>query len=270
MTIMFSDVRGFTGISESYRHDPQGLTALMNRFLTPLTDAILDRKGTVDKYMGDAIMAFWNAPLDDMSHQINACEAAIDMQDRIDALNRRREQEAKDSGKVFIPLNVGVGLNTGTCVVGNMGSNQRFDYSVLGDTVNLASRLEGQSKTYGFPIIVGSATALAVKDKFAIIEIDFIAVKGRKEPEVVYAIAGRADVANSERFQRLRNLMTEMLASYRAGDWDLALETIRRGRTIDGAESLATIFDLYEGRLTELKAEPPGENWSGVTVLQHK
>ena len=270
MTIMFSDVRGFTGISESYKHDPQGLTALMNRFLTPLTNAILDRKGTIDKYMGDAIMAFWNAPLDDVSHQINACEAAIDMQDRIDALNREREQEAKDGGKVFIPLNVGVGLNTGTCVVGNMGSDLRFDYSVLGDTVNLASRLEGQSKTYGFPIIVGSATALAAKDKFAIIEIDSIAVKGRKDPEVIYAIAGRADVAKSERFQRLRNLMVEMLASYRVGDWDLALETIRRGRTIDGADSLAIIFDLYEGRLAELKAQPPGENWGGVTVLQHK
>src|SRR6201991_1799131 len=181
MTIMFSDVRGFTTISESYKHDPQGLTALMNRFLTPLTNAILARKGTIDKYMGDAIMAFWNAPLDDTQHEINACEAAVDMLERIDELNQQREQEAKHGGHVYIPLNVGVGLNTGTCVDGNMGSDLRFDYSVLGDSVNLASRLEGQSKEYGFPIIIGSKTALAAKDKFAILELDFIMVKGQKE-----------------------------------------------------------------------------------------
>jgi adenylate cyclase len=270
MTIMFSDVRGFTGISEAYKHDPQGLTALMNRFLTPLTNAILARKGTIDKYMGDAILAFWNAPLDDVSHQINACEAALDMLDCIERLNRERKQEAKDSGRIFLPLNVGVGLNTGMCVVGNMGSDLRFDYSVLGDTVNLASRLEGQSKVYGFPILVASATARAAKDKFAIVETDFIAVKGRKEPEVVYAIAGRSDMANSERFQRLRNVMVEILASYRACDWDRALETIRLGRTLEGADSFATVFDLYEGRIAGFKAEPPGEDWNGVAVLQSK
>jgi class 3 adenylate cyclase len=149
MTIMFSDMRGFTSISETYKSDPQGLTALMNRFLTPLTNAILARKGTIDKYMGDAIMAFWNAPLDDKEHQLNACEAALDMLERVDRTQQEREQEAQERAATFIPLNVGVGLNTGTCVVGNMGSDLRFDYSVLGDSVNLASRLEGQSKEYG-------------------------------------------------------------------------------------------------------------------------
>lgn len=270
MTIMFTDVRGFTGISEAYKRDPQGLTALMNRFLTPLTNAILARKGTVDKYMGDAILAFWNAPLDDASHQINACEAALDMQDCIEALNREREQEAKQSGKVFLPLNVGVGLNTGACVVGNMGSDLRFDYSVLGDTVNLASRLEGQSKIYGFPILVASATARAAKDKFAIVEIDFIAVKGRTEPEAVYAIAGRADMANCERFLRLRDLMADMLARYRACEWEAALEAIRSGRTIDDTGRFATVFDLYEKRIATFEAEPPAEDWNGVVVLKEK
>src|ERR1700724_697084 len=165
ITIMFSDVRGFTTISESFKSDPQGLTTLMNRFLTPLTNAILARKGTIDKYMGDAIMAFWNAPLDDKQHQLNACEAAIDMLERVDELNQAREQEAEAGGHSYIPLNIGVGLNTCTCGVGNMGSALRFDYSVLGDSVNLASRLEGQSKEYGFPIIVGSKTAMAAKEK---------------------------------------------------------------------------------------------------------
>jgi adenylate cyclase len=270
MTIMFSDMRGFTSISESYKNDPQGLTALMNRFLTPLTNAILDRKGTIDKYMGDAIMAFWNAPLDDSAHQVNACEAALDMLERVDALNRERKIEAEQADRPFIPLNVGVGLNTGTCVVGNMGSDMRFDYSVFGDSVNLASRLEGQSKEYGFPIIVGSRTALAAREKFAILELDFIMVKGKKEPEVIYAIAGREDTAHSARFQRLRNLTIEMLACYRNRDWEGALAAIERGRRTDEARSLELLYNLYEARILNYQENPPPEDWNGAFALLTK
>ncbi len=270
MTIMFSDVRGFTTISESYKNDPQGLTTLMNRFLTPLTNAILARKGTIDKYMGDAIMAFWNAPLDDKEHQLNACEAAVDMLERIEALNNQREIEAKEGGHAFIPLNVGVGLNTGVCVVGNMGSDLRFDYSVLGDSVNLASRLEGQSKEYGFPIIVGSKTALAVKDKFAILELDFIMVKGKNEPEVIYAIAGREDVAQSGGFQRLRNLTIEMLACYRNRDWEGALAAIEHGRRTDDAHALKALYNLYETRIRFYQKNPPPPDWNGAYALLTK
>ncbi|MBR1277572.1 CHASE2 domain-containing protein [Bradyrhizobium sp. AUGA SZCCT0283] len=270
MTIMFSDMRGFTSISETYKNDPQGLTALMNRFLTPLTNAILNRKGTIDKYMGDAIMAFWNAPLDDKNHELNACEAALDMLERVDELNQAREQEAKEEGRPFIPLNAGIGLNTGTCVVGNMGSDQRFDYSVFGDSVNLASRLEGQSKEYGFPIIVGSRTALAVKDRFAILELDFIMVKGKKEPEVIYAIAGREDTAQSGRFQRLRNLTIEMLACYRNRDWEGALAAIARGRKTDEANSLELLYNLYEARIRGYLENPPPQDWNGAFALLTK
>jgi adenylate cyclase len=270
MTIMFSDMRGFTSISESYKRDPQGLTALMNRFLTPLTNAILHRKGTIDKYMGDAIMAFWNAPLDDEEHQINACEAALDMLEQVASLNRQREAEALDGGHAYIPLNIGVGLNTGICVVGNMGSHLRFDYSVFGDSVNLASRLEGQSKEYGFPIISGSSTALAVKDRFAILELDFIMVKGKSEPEVIYAIAGRSDVAQSPGFQRLRNLTIEMLACYRSRDWEGALAAIARGRRTDEALVLQSLYDLYEARIRRFQNEPPPEDWNGAFALLTK
>jgi adenylate cyclase len=270
MTIMFSDMRGFTSISETYKSDPQGLTALMNRFLTPLTNAILNRKGTIDKYMGDAIMAFWNAPLDDKEHQINACEAALDMLERCDALEQAREEEAKAGGYTHIPLNIGVGLNTGTCVVGNMGSDLRFDYSVYGDTVNLASRLEGQSKEYGFPIIVGSKTAMAVKEKFAILELDFIMVKGKKEPEVIYAVAGREDVAQSGRFQRLRNLTIEMLACYRSRDWEGALAAIERGRKSDDGHALSLLYRLYEVRIRGYIETPPPEDWNGAYALLTK
>src|SRR5207245_6929719 len=159
LTLMFCDVRNFTSISEHL--SAVELTHFINALLTPLSEVILAHRGTIDKYMGDAIMAFWNAPLDEKDHHLNACEAALGMLERVDELNQAREQEAKEEGRPFIPLNAGIGLNTGTCVVGNMGSDQRFDYSVFGDSVNLASRLEGQSKEYGFPIIIGSRTALA-------------------------------------------------------------------------------------------------------------
>jgi adenylate cyclase len=242
----------------------------MNRFLTPMTNVILARKGTIDKYMGDAIMAFWNAPIDDREHQLNACEAAVDMLERIVDLNRQRETEAQNGGHVYIPLNVGVGLNTGVCVVGNMGSDLRFDYSVLGDSVNLASRLEGQSKEYGFPIIAGSKTALAVKDRFAILELDFIMVKGKTEPEVIYAIAGREDTAQSAQFQKLRNLTIEMLACYRTRDWDGALAAIERGRKTDEAHTLALLYDLYEARILNYQNNPPPDDWNGAYALLTK
>ena len=270
MTIMFSDVRGFTTISESYKHDPQGLIALMNRFLTPLTDVIIEEKGYVDKYMGDAIMAFWNAPLDDKAHEVNACEAAIQMLEKIDVVNKEREQEAADGGHIYIPLNVGIGLNTGIGVVGNMGSDLKKNYSVLGDSVNLASRLEGQTKEYGFPIIVGSRTALAAKDKFAILELDFIMVKGKTEPEVIYAIAGREDVMQSAAFQRLRNITIEMLGCYRSRDWQGALDAIERGRRSEDADTLAKLFGLYEARIKDFQLDPPPEVWNGAFALLTK
>jgi adenylate cyclase len=270
MTIMFSDVRGFTTISESYKHDPQGLIALMNRFLTPLTDVIIEEKGYIDKYMGDAIMAFWNAPLDDAEHEVNACEAAIRMLEQIDAVNKEREQEAADGGHVYIPLNVGIGLNTGIGVVGNMGSDLKKNYSVLGDSVNLASRLEGQTKEYGFPIIVGSSTALAAKDKFAILELDFIMVKGKTEPEVIYAIAGREDVMHSGAFQRLRNVTIEMLGCYRGRDWQGALDAIERGRRSEDADTLEKLFKLYEARIKDFQINPPPEGWTGAYALLTK
>jgi adenylate cyclase len=270
MTIMFSDIRGYTTISESFKNDPKGLTTLINRFLTPLTNAILARKGTIDKYMGDAIVAFWNAPLDDKEHQLNACEAALDMLERIDGLNKQREIEAQEGGPAYFPLNVGVGLNTGTCVVGNFGSDVRFDYSVMGDSVNLASRLEGQSKEYGFPIIIGSKTAMAVKEKFAILELDFIMVKGKKEPEVIYAIAGREDTAQSGRFQRLRNLTIEMLACYRSRDWEGALAAIERGRRSDEGRALDLLYNLYQARIKGYQANPPPEDWNGAFALLTK
>jgi adenylate cyclase len=270
MTIMFSDVRGFTTISEIYKDDPQGLTALMNSFLTPLTDAILDRRGTIDKYMGDAIMAFWSAPLHDPNHELNACEAALEMLDRVDRLNREREQAAKESGAMFIPIQIGVGINTGKCVVGNMGSDFHFNYSVLGDSVNLASRLEGQCKSYGLPIILGSRTATVAKDKFAMLELDFIAVKGKKEPEVVYALVGRDDMIKSERFKRWHEINMKLLERYRGRDWKAALEAIEEGRAADSEGRFKTLYQVYAERIQSFQVTPPPDDWDGAYALETK
>jgi len=270
MSILFSDVRGFTTISELYKDDPQGLTSLMNSFLTPLTNAIIDHKGTIDKYMGDAVMAFWNAPLHDERHEYNACEAALEMLHRVDTLNRQREQQANETGQRFIPIKVGVGINTGRCVVGNMGSDLRFNYSVLGDPVNLASRLEGQSKNYGVPIILGSKTASGLRDKFAVLELDCITVKGKTEPESVYTVLGRADVAGSERFGRLNHTVAEMLARFRRQDFSGAADSIARCREIDDGFGLDHLLDLYAERIRVFLQNPPPPDWNGVVVLDSK
>ncbi len=270
MSIMFSDVRGFTTISELYKDDPQGLTTLMNNFLTPLTNAIIENQGTIDKYIGDAIMAFWNAPLTDRDHEANACRAALEMLRRVEVLNEQREKEALASGQRFIPIRIGVGINTGRCVVGNMGSDLRFNYSVLGDAVNLASRLEGQSKNYGVGIIIGSGTAKAIGDKFATLELDKITVKGKTEPETVYTVLGAADVARSEAYLRLREVFGAMLKAYRNQDFDAAEQMILRCREAVQPFGLDRLVDIYTLRIAGFQKEAPPADWNGVFALDTK
>jgi adenylate cyclase len=270
MTILFSDVRGFTTISEHYKDDPQGLTRLMNRFLTPLTNAIIDRKGTIDKYIGDAIMAFWNAPVDDAEQEANACEAALQMLERAETLNGELKSEAEANGGKYMPLRIGIGLNTGPCVVGNMGSDFRFNYSVLGDTVNLASRLEARTKDYRLPMVIGSRTAEIAKDRFAVMEIDLILVKGKKQPEAVFTVLGRAEVGEDPRCAELRDLNAQMLARFRKQDWDGALEFIQRCRKYANGFDVAGLYDMYEERIAAYRAHPPGADWDGVYEAESK
>ena len=273
LTILFSDVRGFTSISESYKDNPQELTSLLNRLLTPLSHAVLQHGGTIDKYMGDAIMAFWNAPLNDTSHATGGCAAALTMMENLDQVNRERAEEAKEAGTDYEPLRIGIGLNTGDCVVGNMGSDMRFDYSVLGDAVNLASRLEGQSETFGVPIILGSATAELVKDKFAVLELDALRVKGKSEPEIVYTLIGLKAEVPAESFDALEAGMDEMLTAYRARKWAVASKALSGLRKLDidalGLD-LTALFDLYAARIAEFRRNPPPRNWDGVFTMQTK
>ena len=270
MTILFSDVRGFTTISEHYKDDPQGLTRLMNRFLTPLTNAIIERKGTIDKYIGDAIMAFWNAPVDDEEHEANACDAALEMLARAEALNVELKREAETNGSVYMPLRIGIGLNSGPCVVGNMGSDFRFNYSVLGDTVNLASRLESRTKDYRLSMVIGSRTAEGAKTEFATMEIDLIQVKGKKQPEVVFTVLGRAEVNDDPRCKDLRDLNAAMLATYRKQQWDEAKSLIDRCRKLANGFGVDGLYDMYVERIEAYRADPPPPDWNGVYEAESK
>jgi adenylate cyclase len=248
LTVLFSDVRGFTAISELYKDDPQGLTALINRLFTPLTQDIMKRRGTIDKYMGDAIMAFWNAPLTDPSHEVNACGAALAMLDSLKALNEQRQREVGDD-QLVPPLRIGIGLNTGLCVVGNFGSDLHFNYSVLGDTVNLASRFEELTKQYGVPILVGERTAQAVGTRFAVLEVDHMQVRGKRELERIFTILGHADVARDPDFLELVERNDAMLAAYRRCDWPQALKTILLCRELGKKFGLDDYYELHIQRI---------------------
>ncbi len=270
MTVMFSDVRGFTTISESYKDNPQGLTTLMNRFLTPVTNAIIARNGTIDKYMGDAVMAFWNAPLDDAAQEINACHAALDMLEHVSALNVEREREASAANISFVPILMGIGINSGRCTVGNMGSDLRFQYTVMGDTVNLASRLEGQTRTYDLSVIIGSKTAAVVANEFALLEIDTIRVKGKHEPEVVFTIVGRAETANTPEFKSLQEAWGAALDCYRKQDWPGARKMVETCRAPCERYRLVGLIDTYAERISGLEQNPPGPDWDGVYRAETK
>jgi class 3 adenylate cyclase len=409
---MFSDIRGFTTISERFKDDPRGLTRLINRALTPMTEAVLDQGGTIDKYIGDCLMAFWNAPLDDERHAAHACTAALDMFEAIHGLNRELAAESSDGatapssnsngeaqpdledetsdhrdtsiealkdgaeqgqasvqyklGKAYrdgngvsqdpseatrwfsaaaeqgyakaqrhlgtryangdgiesdpvlaimwltlaaqqglitaemslqgvlggtsaeqhneaerrlrtwhattkqtssIEIKIGIGVCTGSCLVGNLGSNQRFDYSVLGDPVNLASRLEGQTKNYGVGIVIGESTRILAPE-FAALELDLIAVKGRSEAVTVFGLLGDAEAAKDSGFQELGGHHDAMLAAYRNQKWQEARDLMAACEGLD--PSLNKLYDLYRDRIGQYERTPPGSNWDGVYIALTK
>jgi adenylate cyclase len=194
ITILFCDIRGFTAISEKL--DDQELSRLVNRFLTAMSGAILDNGGTIDKYIGDCVMAFWNAPLEDTAHASRACRAALAMRTRLRALNDDLRAEAGGGTAPFDAIQMGVGINTGRCCVGNIGSEQRFNYSVLGDNVNLAARFEGETRNFGVDVVVGESTRRQVGD------LDFrdlgrITVRGRRQPVNVYTLPGEPGASSA-------------------------------------------------------------------------
>ena len=258
LSIMFTDVRGFTAISEHYGSDVQGLTRVMNAYMTAMTAPILRHDGTLDKYIGDAQMAFWNAPLDDEQHAKRAVAAGLDMLAALDEFNERISAEGVP------PFGMGLGINTGRVVVGNMGSVQRFDYTCLGDSVNLASRLEGQSKPYGVAMVIGPQTQSLVCDEYATLQLDRIAVKGKREGVDVYTVLGRYDdLHGTTDYALLERAHEKMLELYWARSFETAARFCR-----DCTGLLGGRMDEYYRRMAErcdeYSRDPPGADWDGV------
>jgi adenylate cyclase len=260
MTLLFSDVRGFTTISEGL--DAEELTRFLNGLFTPLSNIILEEQGTIDKFMGDALMAFWNAPLDDARHPSHACSAALRMMREMEVLNERWRQEAEAKERPFKEVKLGIGLNTGVCCVGNLGSETRFDYSVIGDNVNVASRLEGQSKTYDLVTIVGQETTARAPD-FAFLEIDLLKVKGKTTATRIFALLGDNALKQSQPFIDLTAKHGEFLARYRAKDWDAAEALSHECEKLNTAR-LDRLYALYRERIDLFRVTPPPPYWDGT------
>ncbi len=242
LSIMFTDVRGFTTISEHYGKDVQGLTKIMNRYMTAMTKKILENHGTLDKYIGDAQMAFWNAPVDNPQHAKDAVRTALQMMESLDEFNKEITAEGVPA------FGMGLGINTDTVVVGNMGSDQRFDYTCLGDGVNLASRLEGQSKGYGVRIILGTKTAEYVRDEYPVVHLDNIAVKGKTKGVDIYTLGTTVGYMHEE-----------YLKNYFSGDWT---EAIRWAKKLL-AEDKVDIKHYYELMIERMEEGLPA-NWNGT------
>ena len=257
MTFLFSDIRGFTKISEQYKDDPEALTQLINQLLTVLSNSILDHGGTIDKYMGDCIMAFWNAPTDQQDHRQLAIQAAHSMNEALDQFNNEAKVE------LDFKLEIGIGINSGNCIVGNMGSDKRFDYTVLGDAVNLASRLESQSSNYGLHMILGENTYIN-DSPFTIIEIDKIAVKGKSNAETIYTCLKPENKWTEELMEKHK----AFLSKYRNQSWESANLLI--DELISSPNELNLYYKHMKTRIEEYITNPPSANWEGVYVATNK
>ncbi len=257
MTVLFSDVRSFTTISESLK--PEELSQLMNEYLTPMTEIIFRHRGTIDKYMGDAIMAFWGAPLEDAEHARHALQAAMAMLAELRAIQERFQ------AKGWPAIKIGIGLNTGSMSVGNMGSEFRKAYTVMGDAVNLGSRLEGLTKTYGVQIIVNETTAAAVPE-YAYRELDRVRVKGKDKPVTIYEPLGLREEVDKALRGELK-LYREALKLYRGENWDMAeLQFLN----LANAHPDRALYREYVERIAIFRNSPPPPGWDGVFTHQTK
>jgi adenylate cyclase len=266
LTLMFCDIRSFTTLSEGL--SAIELTTFLNEYLTPMTNVVLKQMGTIDKYMGDAIMAFWNAPLDDPDHAVHAVRAALEMRETLERLNAQWVKSAEKSGHDFHQVKFGVGLNTGECCVGNLGSTLRFDYSAIGDEVNVASRLEGSSKFFGVDIVASEATRAEAPD-FAWLEIDQVLLKNKTRPIGVFALVGPPSYAAGAAFQELVARHGEMLAAYRAREFARA-EKIAKAAGGLAPDDVAGLYIFYQRRFAELAKEDLARSWAPVIALDEK
>jgi adenylate cyclase len=265
MTVLFCDIRGFSHISEQM--GPQEIIRFLIAFLTPMTDLLLARRATIDKYIGDAILAFWNAPLDDPDQHENAARAALEMIEGLERLNETMPARAEASwpGRVEI----GIGLNAGPCCVGNMGSAQRLSYSLIGDTVNLASRIEGLTKGYGVRILMGEELARALP-AFATLEVDRVRVVGRDKPATIHALLGDEALAGAAAFKAFAARHARLLDAYSGRQWDEAEQALTLNEGEAAGYGLAKLYARYLASIRTCREHPPAEDWDGVTVAETK
>jgi len=255
--VFFSDVRGFTTISEKL--DPRALVDLLNSYLTPMTELVFKNKGTLDKYMGDAIMAFFGAPIRFPDHAAWACRSALQQLEKIKDLQEEYRQKNLPS------IDMGIGLNSGEASVGNMGSTMVRNYTVMGDTVNLASRLEGITKQYGTKVIISHSTYGHVKDKFTCREVDQVKVKGKLEPVKIYEL-----ICEGQPNQIMAGVIEHFgkgYSCYYKKEWDQAIAAFNEALKISPEDGPSKV---YIERCEEFKLEPPPENWDGVFVMKTK
>lgn len=257
LSVLFSDIRSFTSISEGM--SPEDLVHLLNEYLTVMTDIVFRYEGTLDKYIGDALMAIYGAPLDQSDHPRRACASALDMMEGLKALNDKWIREGR------MPLDIGIGINTGFMMVGNMGSDQRFDYTVMGDAVNLGSRLEGANKSYRTHILISGSTYERVKDDFVCMELDRVRVKGKKEPVGIFELISRKELPGRDMDAVAR--FHQGLRLYKNQDWEGAIEVFESVNAMDQTLYAAR---LYIERCKELKKAPPGPGWDGVFTMTTK
>ena len=265
LTVMFVDVRSFSKISESMR--PQDITLFLNKFLTPMTDIIQEMDGTIDKYIGDAIVAFWNAPLDDDDHQRKAAQTILKMQSSLADLNA--EYSNQNEFKWPDTVKMGLGVNTGICCVGNLGSEQRFSYSMIGDAANLASRIEGLTKQYGVSNLVGHATVQSSQD-FAYIEADYVEVVGRVNPERIYILIGDEETAQRSDFAAFSKQHATFIEAYRTQKWDEALSLAKTLEEKAKAYDVPLYYKIMSERINTFKPNPPPADWDGVFKATEK
>jgi adenylate cyclase len=261
LTVMFCDIRGFTSIAE--RMDAQSLTRFMNDYLTPMTGAVLAEGGTIDKYIGDAVMAFWNAPLEDADHATHAARAAQAMLQELSLFNESWRKRAVPNGGPHRDVSIGIGLSTGECCVGNLGSLQRFDYSVLGDTVNLAARLEAATKVYQTDILAAQATR-DLSPTLPWLEVDEVRVRGKTQTTRIFTLAGNGMERASPGFALVAEKHDRMLAAYRSGEFAAAAEFAREVDKF--AHSFRGLYRFYQRRFEDLERNCPRE-WNPIIDL---
>lgn len=259
LTVFFSDIAGFSTFSE--KKEPEDLVKFLNEYLSAMTDIVFQNAGTLDKYIGDAVMAFWGAPTPNERHAYLACKAALEMQAKLAELKETWRKEGEPE------IHARMGINTGEMVVGNVGGTQRFDYTVMGDNVNLASRLEGANKEYGTLIMISDTTHELVKDEFITRELDFLVVKGKTKPIKVYELLGFASDLLPEKVQQGLKLYEEGLNLYRHQKFEEAIELFKKVSEVNPDD---TVAPGYVKRCHYFMENPPGPDWDGVFIMKTK